>query len=51
MDDETRKKLRAKQFNEHVKLLVTTVNASGLVIFAAGVLQPIIASGGKFRAE
>jgi len=28
MDEETRRKLQAKRFNEHVKLLVTSVNAA-----------------------
>ena len=45
MDEETRRKLSAKRFNEHVKLLVTTVNAAALIIFGAGVLQPIITLG------
>jgi hypothetical protein len=39
--EEEKRKLQEKRFNEHVKLLVTTINASGLVIFAAGVLQPM----------
>ena len=43
MDEEQRRKLQAKRFNEHVKLLVTTINAVGLVIFGAGVLQPLVA--------
>ena len=43
MDEEERRKLQAKRFNEHVKLLVTSVNAVGLVIFGAGVLQPLVA--------
>ena len=45
MSEEEKRKLQAKRFNEHIKLLVTTINASGLVIFAAGVLQPIVATG------
>ena len=45
MDEEARRKLQAKQFNEHVKLLVTTVNAAGLVVLAAGVLQPLVTAG------
>ena len=43
MDEEARRKLQAKRLNEHVKLLATTLNASGLVIFGAGVLQPLLA--------
>ena len=51
MDDEARRKLQAKRFNEHVKLLVTTINAIALVIFAAAVLQPLIgtASGSDMK--
>ncbi len=45
MDDEERRKLQAKRFNEHVRLLFTTINAGGLVVIGAGVIQPIIASG------
>ena len=41
MDEETKRKLLAKHFNEHVKLLVTTLNAIVLVIFGGGVLQPV----------
>jgi len=43
VDAETTRKLKAKRLNEHVKLFVTTVNAIGLVIFGAGVLQPLLA--------
>ena len=48
MTEEERRKHDAKRFNEHVKLLVTTVNATALVILAASVLQPIIVSGPLF---
>lgn len=42
MNEEVARKLRLKRFNEHVKLFVTTVNAIALVIFGAGVLQPLV---------
>ena len=42
MDAESKRKLQAKRLNEHIKLFVTTVNATALVIFGAGVLQPIV---------
>ena len=45
MDEEARRKFHAKRFNEHIRLLVTSVNAIGLVIFGAGVLQPLVGSG------
>ena len=45
MDEETRRKLRAKRFNENLKLLTTTTNAIALVIFAASVLQPLLGAG------
>jgi hypothetical protein len=44
MDDESERRLYAKRLNEHVKLLATTLNAIGLVVFGAGVLQPVLAS-------
>ncbi len=44
MDEETRRKLQAQRFNEHVKLLVTSVNAAALILLGAGVLQPIVAT-------
>ena len=43
MDEEAQRKLNAKRSNEHIKLLVTTLNALGLVVFGAGVLQPLLA--------
>jgi hypothetical protein len=42
MEQELERKLRSKQLNEHVKLFATTVNAVGLVVFGAGVLQPLV---------
>ena len=45
MDEEQRRKLRAKRFSEHVKLLMTSLNAIALVIFGAGVLQPLVTGG------
>lgn len=42
MEHELERKLSAKRFNEHIKLLVTTTNAIALVIFGAGVLQPLV---------
>ena len=45
MTSEEKRKHDAKRFNEHVKLLVTSLNAAALVILAASVLQPIILSG------
>ena len=45
MTEEDKRKHDARRFNEHVKLLVTTLNAAGLIIFGAGVLQPIVAIG------
>jgi hypothetical protein len=45
MDEEARRKLRAKRFNEHVKLLVTTVNAVALIAAGTGAIQPIISTG------
>jgi hypothetical protein len=44
MNVETRRKLQAKRFNEHLKLLTTTINAIALVIFAGAVLQPLLVS-------
>jgi len=35
MDEEAKRKLRAKRLNEHIKLFTTTVNAVALVIFGA----------------
>lgn len=43
--DEEERKLHAKRFNEHVKLLVTTVNAVALITAGTGAIQPIIAAG------
>jgi hypothetical protein len=43
MDDDAGKKLSAKRFNEHVKLVATTINVIALGIFGAGVLQPLVA--------
>ena len=34
MDEEAKRKLQAKRLNEHIKLLVTTVNACALVLSA-----------------
>ncbi len=45
MDEAEKQKLRAKKFNEHIKLLVTTLNVIALTIFGAGVLQPLVAAG------
>lgn len=42
---EEKRKLRAKRFNEHVRLLVTTVNAIALITAGAGAIQPIFATG------
>ena len=42
MEDEARRKLQAKRLNEHVKLVSTTLNAIGLIVFGAGVLQPLV---------
>lgn len=42
MDQELERKLRAKRLNEHVKLVSTSLNAIGLVVFGAGVLQPLL---------
>ena len=44
MDEEAKRKLQAKRLKEHMKLIVTTVNATGLVVFGAGVLQPLVAA-------
>lgn len=38
---EEKRKLRAKRFNEHVKLLVTTVNAIALITAGAGAISPL----------
>lgn len=46
LDEEAKRKVQAKRLNEHVKLGVTTLNAIALVVFGAGVLQPILAGGG-----
>ena len=51
MDEETKRKLQAKRLNEHVKLGVTTLNAIALVVFGAGVLQPILAVGTVSRVS
>lgn len=45
MNDEDRLKLKAKRFNEHIKLFVTTLNVIALTIFGAGVLQPLVTAG------
>lgn len=45
MDDESKRRLRAKRFDEHLKLLVTTLNVIALAIFGAGVLQPLVLTG------
>ena len=50
MEHELEQKLLAKRFNEHIKLLVTTFNAIGLVIFGAGVLQPLVTGVSVFSA-
>jgi hypothetical protein len=42
VDEEARRRLRAKRLNEHVKLLVTTANAIALIVFGGGVLQPLL---------
>lgn len=42
MDPETAGRLQAKRLNEHVKLVSTTLNAIGLIVFGAGVLQPLV---------
>jgi hypothetical protein len=44
VDEEARRKLQAKRLNEHIKLLMTTVNAAALIVLGAGVLQPLVAS-------
>jgi hypothetical protein len=51
MDEEARKKLNAKRFNEHVKLLVTTSNAIALITAGTGAIQPIIASGATITSK
>ena len=45
MDPETTRRLQAKRLNEHVKLVSTTLNAIGLIVFGAGVLQPLLIQG------
>jgi hypothetical protein len=42
MEQELLRKLQAKRLNEHVKLVSTTLNAIGLIVFGAGVLQPLL---------
>ena len=42
---EQERKLQARRFNEHIKLLATTVNAVALITAGTGVVQPIIAGG------
>ncbi len=42
MDEEAKRKLRAKRYNEHIKVFVTTLNVIALTIFGAGVLQPLL---------
>ncbi len=43
MNEDAGRRLRAKRFNEHIKLFVTTLNVIALTIFGAGVLQPLLA--------
>ncbi len=45
MIDEAKRRLRAKRFDEHLKLLVTTLNVIALTVFGAGVLQPLVLAG------
>ncbi len=45
MSEEDKRKHDAKRFNEHIKLLVTSLNAAALIVLAASLLQPIILSG------
>ena len=45
MSEDDKRKHDAKRFNEHIKLLVTSLNAVALIVLAASVLQPIILSG------
>jgi len=41
--EEARIRLQAKRFNEHVKLVTTTLNAISLVALGAGAVQPMLA--------
>jgi len=43
--EDARRKLQAKRFNEHVRLLVTTVNAVALITAGTGAIQPIVSAG------
>ena len=49
--EEQRRKLQAKRFNEHLKLSYTFLNACGLIVFGAGVLQPLITQSGGFSVN
>jgi hypothetical protein len=51
MEQELERKLYAKRLNEHVKLLATTLNAVGLVVFGAGVLQPLVTQSSNFSVN
>jgi len=45
VDEEAWRRLQAKRFNEHTKLLTTTVNAVALITAGTGAIQPIITGG------
>jgi hypothetical protein len=51
MEQELERKLHSKRLNEHVKLLVTTLNALGLVVFGAGILQPLVTDSAGFAVN
>jgi hypothetical protein len=42
MSLDARRRLDARKFNEHVKLVVTTFNALAIFLIIAGYLQPLI---------
>lgn len=45
MAEKATRKLKAKRFNEHVRMFATSINALGLVVIGAGFVQPIITGG------
>jgi hypothetical protein len=45
------RRLKAKKFNEHVRLVVTTVNALAIFLLIAGFLQPLVQEPARLRGS
>lgn len=43
--EDVRRRIKAKRFNERVKLLTSTVNTAGLTILGSAILLPLVGSG------